>query len=74
MNEPEQTQLEMMTLAQQIEEDAYLNDGKARQDAQDEIRRRAAAPLRGDAGDLTGIIPGMENHVSDDVPLFGFSN
>jgi len=65
-------ELEFLTIEQQVEENKYFQIQKTKQDEKKEIQRRLNAPIKGNAGELTGIIPGLENVAHDDIPLFSF--
>lgn len=61
-----------MTPEEMAQADARLEEQRIASAQRREVMRRASELIRGNAGELTGIIPGMEGMVEDDTPLFGF--
>ena len=61
-----------LTPEEMAQADAKLQAQKDAQAQRAEVMRRAAAPIVGTTGDMTDIIPGMEDFTFDDTPLFGF--
>jgi len=63
-----------LTPEEMAQADARLEAQRIAESQRAEIMRRAQAPITGTTGDMTGIIPGMEDFTFDDTPLFGVRN
>ena len=61
------------TVVANVKQEKNVDRDTERETARREILDRANKPITGTAGDMTGVLLGMEAHVSDDVPLFGWN-
>jgi hypothetical protein len=63
-----------LTPEEMAQADARLEAQRIAAATRRQVMQRASELIRGNAGELTGIIPGMEDIAEDDTPLFGVRN